>query len=120
MALESGAVITPNKKNVILDALNEELKNLNDKIKNQQLDDLVKGSLSGSRMTLQNLLNSFMERKGVITPDETTAAVKAIEEAKRKRLQENYVLGMKKGVIWLLALIAIGGGIYWYTQKKGG
>ena len=116
--LEKGQVITPDKKNVIIDALNAEIKNLNEKIKNQQLDDFMRGSVSNSRQTLQKLLNAVLDKKGVFTPDETTEIVNQIEEAKRKRLQENYIMGMKKGAFYLLGLVVIGGVIYWYTQKK--
>ena len=117
--LTAGQTITPDKKNILVDAINEELKNLNDRIKNQQLDDLMRGSLGNTRMGLQRILNSILEKRGVITPDETTEVLRKIDEAKRQRLSENYVMGMRKGAFYILALVAIGGVIYWYTTKKG-
>jgi hypothetical protein len=119
MALEKGQAITPNKKNVIIDALNEEIKNLNETIRNQKLDELVKGSLSSSRMGLQSLLTTVLDKKGIITPDETTDIVNKLDEAKKQRLRDNYVFGMKAGVFYLLGFVAIGAAIYWYTKKGG-
>ena len=119
MALEKGQSLTPNKKNVIVDALNEEIKKLNETIGNQKLDELVKGSLSNSRMGLQKLLTTILDKKGIITPDETTDIVKQLDEAKKQRLQDNYVFGMKAGLFYLLGFVAIGAAIYWYTKKRG-
>ena len=117
MALEKGQALTPNKKNVIIDALNEEIKNLNETSRNQKLDELVKGSLSNTRMGLQSLLTTILDKKGIITPDETTEVVKKLDEAKKQRLEDNYVFGMKAGVFYMLGFLVIGAAIYWYTKK---
>jgi uncharacterized protein (UPF0305 family) len=117
MALTQGMIVTPDKKNIIIDALNAELFDLNQNIRNQRIDEVVKGTLSNSKQTLQKLLNTVLERKGVITPDETTEVVKAIEESKKNRLRQNYVGDIKKGVLWVLGFAAIGGLLYWYSKK---
>jgi len=118
MEIQGGQIITPNKKSIVLDALNEEINSLNDKINNQQLNKLVAGSLSNSRMTLQNLLNTVLDKKGVITPSETDNIRNQLEAAKKSRLEGNYVSGMRKGVLYLLGFIAIGAAIYWYNKKN--
>jgi hypothetical protein len=116
--LEKGQVITPDKKNVIIDALNSEIKNLNEKLRNKEVDDFMRGGLSSSRQTLQNILNSVLDKKGVFTPDETTEIVNKIDEAKRQRLRQNYVVGMKKSAFYILGFVVIGATIYWYSRKK--
>lgn len=118
MAIIQGMAITPNKKNILVDALNEEIKNLNESIKNQRVNEFVAGSLARSKTILQTLLDSVLDKKGVITPAQTNEIVQQIEEAKKNRLQQNYIVGIKKSTFALLGIIIVGAAIYWYTKKN--
>ena len=114
-----GQVITPEKKAVLIDQIKAEINNVSSQIKEGKYGDAVVKVLDQNQKSLQKLLNNLLMKKGVVTPSETDDALNLINTAKKNRLQEDYVMGIKKSTIVLFSLIALGGAFYWYKYKRG-
>jgi hypothetical protein len=114
-----GQVVTPEKKAVLMEQIKAEINNVSSQIKEGKYGDAVVKVLDQNQKSLQKLLNNLLMKKGVVTPSETDDALNLINTAKKNRLQEDYVMGVKKSTIVLFSLIALGGAIYWYKYKRG-
>jgi len=114
-----GQVVTPEKKAVLIDQIKAEIDNVSSQIKEGKYGDAVVKVLDQNQKSLQKLLNNLLMKKGVVTPSETDYALNLINTAKKNRLQEDYVMGIKKSTIVLFSLIALGGAFYWYKYKRG-
>lgn len=120
MDISPNQALTPNKKQTLIDEIQNELV-----LSTQAATDPNQGVvpisiLEKAKRDLQDLLNKFLEKKGIITPSETADAIDKINASKRARLQQDYILGIKKGTFFLIgvALVAIGGYIYYKKRSK--
>lgn len=121
MDISPNQALTPNKKQTLIDEIQSELV-----LSTQAATDSNQGVvpisiLDKAKRDLQELLNRFLEKKGIITPSETADAIDKINASKRARLQKDYILGMKKGTIFLgiVVLVALGGYIYYKKRANG-
>lgn len=113
--------LTPNKKQALLDVIQNELV-LSTQASTDSSQGVVPISLlNKAKKDLQDLLNKFLEKKGIITPSETSDAIDKINASKRARLQQDYILGIKKGTLLLVSVfvLAIGGYIYYKKMSNG-
>lgn len=118
MAIEQGQIFTPDKKSVLIDELKQELNNIKVAMTKGGTNLANPQVVQSSKTLVQNILNDLLSKKGVITPDETDKALEAINESKKARLQSDFYSGIKKSTIYLVAFIAVGVGIYFYTKKR--
>jgi hypothetical protein len=114
-----GQVVTPEKKAVLLDQIKSEINNVSSQIKEGKYGDAAIKVLDQNQKSLQKLLNNLLLKKGVVTPSETDNALNLINTSKKNRLQDDYIIGIKKSTIILFSLIALGGAFYWYKYKRG-
>jgi hypothetical protein len=121
MDISPNQALTPNKKQALLDEIQNELV-----LSTQAATDPSQGVvplslLDKAKKDLQDLLNKFLERKGIITPSETSDAIDKINASKRARLQQDYILGIKKGTLLIVGVfvLAIGGYIYYKKRSNG-
>jgi len=120
MDISPNQALTPNKKQALLDEIQNELV-LSTQLATDPSQGVVPLSLlDKAKKDLQDLLNKFLEKKGIITPSETSDAIDKINASKRARLQQDYILGIKKGTLVLVGVfvLAIGGYIYYKKRSK--
>lgn len=117
MAILSGDILTPNKKETLISAVKEELMAVSDYLKNKQFGDAALTLAQRNQKALQDQLNLLLEKRGVITPDETSKALSALDISKRERLKEDYLFGVKKTTLYLLGAVAIAYGTWFYFKK---
>jgi hypothetical protein len=118
MEISPNQALTPNKKQALIDEIQSELV-----MSTQMATDPNQGIvpisiLEKARKDLQDLLNKFLEKKGIITPSETADALDKINAAKKARLQKEYILGIKKGTFFLIGVLALAIGGYIYYKKR--
>ncbi len=119
MAIEKGTILTPEKKGLLIDELKSELSSVTDSLNKGQYGKVVVDVLAKNQQTLQGLLDSLMQKKGVVTPNETNNALDILNTSKKARLQEDYVMGIKSGTFYLVSIVLIVGvGFYIYKKSK--
>lgn len=118
MAIELNQILTPEKKSLLVDEINQELNSINKAIK-------IGGDKAGnfkamqsSKTLLQSILNDLFTKKGVITPDETNKALDTINESKKARLQSDFYGSITKSTIYFVAFVGVAIVIYFYTKKS--
>ena len=114
MELERGRIFTPDKKKLLIDEVQRELSLIEAEIKRRPSVDALKSV----KTDLQTNLGVLIDKKGVITPQETDDILDLIGKAKRIRLETDYYFGIKRSTFYLIALVAVGVGIYFYTKKR--
>jgi hypothetical protein len=118
MAIVEGQILTPEKKSLLVDEINQELNSVNQALKSGG-NKLANTSLvQTSKSVLQSILNDLFSKKGVITPDETNKALEAINQSKKARLQSDFYGSIKNSTIVIIGFIGVAIGIYYYTKNK--
>jgi DNA-binding FrmR family transcriptional regulator len=118
MPLEKDAILTPEKKNILIGEVQLEIDNINKSIQSGQLSSDVVALIRANKDSLQGVLNKLFEKRGVITPQETNATLDAIDASKRARLQQDFKKGLKNVVILASVLIVLGIGYTYFIKSK--
>ena len=118
MPIELNQILTPDKKSLLVDEINQELNSINQAIKVGGANAGNYTAMQSSKTLLQNILNDLFSKKGVITPDETNKALDTINESKKSRLQSDFYGSITKSTIYLVAFVGVAIGIYFYTKKS--
>jgi hypothetical protein len=113
-----GRTLTPEKKGLLVDEVNKELKSINESLKKGGNNAGKQTSIVSFKDLLQEELNVLFDKKGVITPEETNRTLNAIRESKKARLQSDFFSGLKTYSTVIGVFIAVGIGIYIYTKNK--
>jgi 5-methylcytosine-specific restriction endonuclease McrBC regulatory subunit McrC len=116
--LQFGDVILPTEKNKIIQAVTTELSNLRKEIRNGNLKGAALEMANKYETNLQEMLNKFLAKKGVITPQEKNDALDSIDESKKLRLKKDFKLGVSRTTTFIVASIVIIGGIWWWSKRK--
>jgi hypothetical protein len=117
MEIKGNEALTPNKKQFLIEQINGELNNANESIQEGDFSAVSLGIINKAKSDLQSVLNKFLEKKGVITPSETANAIEKINALKRARLEQDYVLGIKRGTWFIIAVVGLSVGMYFYYKK---
>lgn len=120
MPLEKDMILTPEKKNILIGEVQLEIDNINKAIRSGQVSSGVLEVVRANRDSLQGVLNKLFAKKGVITPQETSSALDAIDASKRARLQQDFQKGLKKVVVLVTVLLVLGVGYSLYKKSKQG
>lgn len=118
MEIKGNEALTPNKTKYLVDQIQGELINTQDALANQNFNTVSISLIDSARNELQNVLNKFLEKKGVITPSETSDAIQKMNALKKARLEKDYVLGLKKGTWFIIAIVGLSIGAYFYYKKR--
>jgi tRNA A37 threonylcarbamoyladenosine dehydratase len=120
MRVDKGMIFTPDKKKMLTDEVEAEIKRLNETIQFKQgLGKSAMEELKNNRQKLQDILNVLFSKKGVVTPQETDDILNLIDTSKRSRLESQYYFGMKKATFYLVLFGAVAVGAYIYLKKRG-
>lgn len=114
MELVRGTIFTPDKKRLLIDEIQNELNQVDNKLRkggrNEELKEV--------RQSLAESLKTLTDKRGVVTPQETDDVLDLISRSKRLRLEGSYMVGMRRTTFYLVALVAIGIGVYIYKQRE--
>jgi hypothetical protein len=113
-----GQTLTPEKKDSLVGLIKSELDNVKLSIDQGKYGDAALGVLKNNQTKLQNLINDLLAKKGVITPDETTSTIDTLAKSKKDRLQQDYVMGLKRGTFYLLAFGIAAVATYLIVKKR--
>jgi hypothetical protein len=113
-----GKTITPEKKPLLANEINNELNNINEALKKGGNSAGKKAALVSYKDLLQKELDDLFNRRGVITPDETNNTLNKIKDSKRARLQSDFYGSIKTYSTVIGVFIAVGVGIYIYQKNK--
>lgn len=102
MEIRENQALTPDKKVVLINQIQDEIMRLSQSIKTKDYNSAAFILLTNTKDSLQNLLNNLLQKKGVITPNETNSALTTLEKSKKARLEESYFMGLRKGTFYLL------------------
>lgn len=114
--LMDGQTVLPNDKNKLIEALKQELILLRQKKREGKMDEKLIEVANRQESVLQDMITKFFEKRGVITPEESTQAFLEIDNSKRVRLQRGFTASKRKLLVGasVVVLIAVG----WYIWKK--
>lgn len=119
MPIEKGQILTPDKKQKLIDEVTAEIKLLDETTRASNFGKAVMDSARRNKEVLQGVLNKLFDKKGVITPQETDDVLSSIENSKKQRLQSDYTKGVKRATLYLVGFLAVGAAIYFFTKNKG-
>lgn len=119
MELTKGSIFTPDKKRYLTDEIEKEISLLDKEVRGGILGSSYVNTLKDIRSNLKKKLDSLYNKQGVVTPQETDEILDLLGNSKRSRLEKDFYFGMKKSTIYLLAFVAVGFGLYFYTKKRG-
>jgi len=118
MAVEKGQILTPDKKQKLIDEVTAEIKFLDETTRSSNFGKAVMDSARRNKEVLQGVLNKLFDKKGVITPQETDDVLSSIENSKKQRLEGDYTKGLKRASLYLVGFLAIGAALYFFTKNK--
>lgn len=118
MALKENQALTPEKKQILVDEIQRELFLISSAIKEKKYSEGAYLILQKSKDDLQSTLNKVLAKKGIITPSETSQALQKIDQAKRARLEKDFVFGLRKGTFFILSVAVIGVASYLIIKNR--
>lgn len=117
--IKKGQILTPDKKDTLVNQVRAELTEVSDAINNGQYGEAAVELLKKNTDRLQGVLNDLLSKKGVVTPNETDATLDILNTSKKQRLQSDFVGGIKMGTIYLVGGILAIVGVYFLVKKYG-
>lgn len=118
MDIQKDQALTPEKKQLLVEQIKSELSQIGSSIKQRQYGSAAFMLLQQSQQDLQNILNKILDKKGVITPSETNNALDVLGTAKKARLEEEYIMGMRKATFYLVAFGILSVATYLLIKRK--
>lgn len=118
IGIKENQVVLPNEKDKLIEALQKELDLLKKDIDEKKISGAALQLALRHRDMLQNLLNKFLSKKGVITPDETNLALATLDDSKKTRLGKEFKIGLNKFTLNLAAILFAGTLVYYFIKKR--
>jgi hypothetical protein len=116
--IRENTALTPEKKQLLIDEIKNEISQVSDAINNKQYGSAALTIIQSKQVELQNLLNKFLERKGIITPMETTNTLNSISDSKKARLEKDFAKGISNTTLIGIGIVVLGIATYIYLKKK--
>lgn len=116
--IRENTALTPDKKQLLIDEIKSEISQVSDAIKDKQYGGAAFAIIQSKQVELQNLLNKFLERKGIITPSETTNTLNTISDSKKARLEKDFTKGISNTTLISVGILVLGIATYIYLKKK--
>jgi hypothetical protein len=111
-----GSIFTPDKKNLLLTEVQDELSKLNAAVRRNHPEDFL-SKLRDMQKKLTDILKELTDMKGVVTPQKTDDVLDSVSQSKKTRLEADYVLGMKRSTVIVLLLAGMAIGLYIHMKK---
>jgi hypothetical protein len=117
--IQKGQILTPEKKDVLVNQIKAELNEVSDAINSGQYGQAAMDLLKKNTDKLQGVLNDLLSKKGVVTPNETNNTLDILNTSKKERLQGDFVGGIKMGTVYLVGGIIAIVAVYFLDKKYG-
>jgi hypothetical protein len=117
--IQKGQILTPEKKDILVNQIQSELSEVSDAISSGQYGQAAMDLLKKNTDKLQGVLNDLLSKKGVVTPTETNNTLDILNTSKKERLQGDFMGGIKMGTIYLVGGILAIVGVYFLVKKYG-
>jgi hypothetical protein len=117
MEIKQDQALTPDKKQLLIDQIKNEILLVSDSIKQKKYGTAAFTIIQQKQNDLQSLLNNILDKKGIITPSETNNALDKLNQSKRARLEKGFYMGIKKSTLMLIGIGIIGIGAYILIKK---
>ncbi len=101
--IKKDQILTPDKKDLLIKQIQSELDSVSAAINEGKYGEAALGLLNKNQQKIQDLLNNLFAKKGIVTPQEANNALDILNTSKKNRLQEDYVMGMKRGTFYLVS-----------------
>jgi hypothetical protein len=118
MTIKENQALTPEKKGFLVDQVQQEMLLIADALKQKKYGSAAFLLLQNAQQSLQDTLNRLLEKKGITTPSETSKALEQINASKRARLEDDYVMGIRKSTFYLLSFGVIVVATYLIIKNK--
>lgn len=118
IGIKENQVVLPNEKNKLIEALQKELDLLKKDIDDKKLSGAALQLALRHREMLQKILNKFLAKKGVITPEETNEALATLDDSKKVRLGKEFKIGLNRFTANILGGIVVIGLIIYFIKKR--
>jgi hypothetical protein len=112
-----GQVILPNDKSKFIEKISAELSQLRKDMAEKKITGASIEIAKRNEKELQSLIDKFLQKKGVITPQETSETLLKLDELKKLRLQRDFNVGWNIFTFNTLAILA-GIGLIWFILKN--
>jgi hypothetical protein len=116
--IRENTALTPDKKQLLIDEIKNEISQVSDAINNKQYGSAALTIIQSKQAELQNFLNKFLERKGIITPTETTNTLNSINDSKKARLEKDFTKGISNTTLIGIGIVVLGVATYIYLKKN--
>jgi hypothetical protein len=118
MPITKGATYTPDKKDLLLKEVKDEILNVEYAMKNQTILNEYAVNLQSIRKNLIDIYKDLVEKKGVVTPEETDKILESIDISKKARLNDSKDYKIKMNLTSILVVSALAYLIYNMTKGK--
>ena len=118
MTIKRGSSYTPDKKDILIQEIRDELSKLDTLLKKDGFVQSVVADLRKSKSELVTQLQTLMQKKGVVTPQETDKILDSITLSKKTRISNDSSYKFKFGYASLVLLALVGYGIYHMSKAK--
>lgn len=115
--IKKGQILTPDKKDTLVNQVQAELNEVSDALNSGQYGQAATELLKKNTDRLQGVLNNLLSKKGVVTPSETDATLDILNTSKKQRLEGEFVGGIKMGTLYLVGGILAIVGVYFLVKK---
>ena len=75
----------------------------------------IGSALEQHQKDLQDMINDLLKRKGVITENEYNSYYETLRKTSKGEVQKGFVI---QNIGFIILLIGIGAGIYYYSKKR--
>jgi anion-transporting ArsA/GET3 family ATPase len=118
MPITKGATYTPDKKGLLLKEVKDEIVNVEYAMKNQGILNEYAINLQSIRKNLIDIYKDLVDKKGVVTPEETDRILESIDTSKKTRLNDLKDYKIKLNLTTILVVTALAYLIYNMTKGK--
>lgn len=115
--IQPGSIFTPDKKNMLLTEVQDELNKLNAALRKNYAEGFLE-RLKDVQGKLTGILKELTDMKGVVTPQKTDEVLDSVSLAKKTRLEADYVWGVKRSTVVILLLAGLAIGYYIHMKKR--
>jgi len=116
--IERGKIFTPEKKEMLVQEVRDELSKVESMLKKNDYVSEIILDLQKIRNELVKILKTLIDKRGVVTPQETDSILDSINVSKKTRLKNDTEYKFKLNFASVLFISLLGYGIYHLTKGK--
>jgi hypothetical protein len=118
MAIMRGSSYTPDKKNLLIEEIRDELSKIDMLLRKDGFVKSIIVDLQKVKFDLVSKLESLIQKKGVVTPQETDAILDSITIAKKTRLYNDSGNKFNASLTTFVLVVLVGYAIFHISKGK--